>query len=648
MEESKNPRPTSAPANKHMVVITPKQAATGPKAGKPKKKGTLEPVKKAAATATAGNFPKAADLDSHEKQKLKLLAGNPLKLDELFASLKEKERHFDEEARKKEDKLQRLQDSIQALINRKTEDGSPLVDFSASRQSESQSPGPSITSKDAQSVPSDEDSSSDEFDLSQSSTLLESIDSALSSRAAARDRIQTATEALLAKLGEDGEKLVQMPEKTENILQMVYEMQSLDRTDVPENCIEAYEKRAAIIRQNERNQEEWEKIRQLDLIIDAKERELRAVEGIIPSIASSVSSSTDRPTFVTHYKKSVSVSSAKMPDKVQRNLELAGRSEARYSMVERLQKKEKDRLMELEAGVEPSPALYDADMRKIALIDEKLKAFVPKEKWEERSIQSYPTHMPNSASDTSFNTTRSALTAPTVLTDAKPGEKELQDLRERREARERLDAINQSLMSLAEQPVTPLSDFDLQKLLCQADEAIVDSQAFIASALLEERTSALETGKQLLAKLEGRMGDDEDIDETLRQAEAAMQKYEALYALEQETLQDDPRVAQEQARVRELMEKYGEKEREIEGILLHLDDLEARTKQQLADFELEDTPGPLPQVSIPEAPIDDFEKAIERRVRARNYHEVPKSVLTAEEFPLTLQLLSARPPSPDS
>jgi hypothetical protein len=127
-----------------------------------------------------------------------------------------------------------------------------------------------------------------------------------------------------------------------------------------------------------------------------------------------------------------------------------------------------------------------------------------------------------------------------------------------------------------------------------------------------------------------------------------MRKYEALYALEQETLQDDPRVAQEQAKVRELMEKYGEKEREIEGILLHLDDLEARTKQQLADLELEDTPVPLPQVSIPEPPIDDFEKAIERRVRARNYHDVPKSVLTAEEFPLTLQLLAARPPSPDS
>jgi len=630
MEESKNPRPTSAPANKHMVVITPKQAAAGTKAGKPKKKGTLEPVRQtAAASATASSFPRAAHLDSQEKQKLKLLAGNPLKLDELYASLKEKERHFDEEARKKEDKLQRLQDSIQALINRKTEDGAPLVDFSASRES-------------------DDSSSSDELDLSQSSSLLESIDSALSSRAAARDRIKAATEAMLARLDEDGEKLVQMPEKSEDILQMVYEMQSLDRTDVPENCIEAYEKRAAIISQNERNQAEWAKIRELDEVIAAKERELRAVEGSTPSIASSISSSTDRPTFVTHYKKSVSVASAQRADKVQRNMELAGNPDAKYSMVERLQKKEKDRLLELESGAEARPAIYAADMQRLARIDEKLKAFVPKEKWEERSIQSYPTYLPNSASDTSFNSSRSAATAPTVLTDAKPGEKELLELRERREARERLEAINQSLTDLAERPVVPLSDFEVKKLLSQADEAILDSQAFIVSALLEERTSALDTAKGLLAKLEGNLSEEEDSEETLRQAEAAMQKYEALMALEQETLQGDPRVVQEQARVRELMAKYDEKEREIENILEHLDTLEAQAKQQLAELELTDAPGPLPQVSVPEPPIDDFEKAIERRVRSRNYHEVPKSVLTAEDFPLTLQLLAARPPSPDS
>lgn len=625
MEESKDPRPTSAPT-KHMVVITPKQAAAGAKAGKPKKKGTLEPVRQAAAATTTSSFPRAANLDSQEKQKLKLLAGNPLKLDALYASLKEKERHFDEEARKKEDKLQRLQDSIQALINRKTEDGAPLVDFSASQQSD--------------------DSSSDELDLSQSSSLLESIDSALSSRAAARDRIQAATDALLSRLDEDGERLIQMPEASEDILQMMYEMQSLDRADVPESCIEAYEKRAAIISQNERNQAEWAKIRELDEVIATKERELRAIEGRTPSIASSISSSTDRPTFVTHYKKSVSV--AQRPDKVQRNVELAGNPNAKYSMVERLQKKEKDRLLELEADEDTRPAIYAADMQKIALIDEKLKAFVPKEKWEERSIQSYPTRLPNSVSDTSFNSSRSMATAPTVMTDAKPGDKELQELRERRETRERLEAINQSLADLAERPVTPLSDFEVKKLLSQADEAILDSQAFIVSALLEERTSSLNTAKSLLAKLEGNLAEGEDSEETLRQAEAAMQKYEVLYALEQETLGEDPRIIEEQTRLRELMAKYGEKEQEIEEILQQLDNLEAKTKQQLAELELADAPGPLPQVSVPEPPIDDFEKSIERRVRSRDYHDVLKSVLTAEDFPLTLQLLAARPPSPDS
>ena len=615
-------RPTSAPS-KHMVLITPKQgSAEASKPGKPKKQASLKPIKQTTSTGIGGT-PVVPDINSEEKQKLKLLAGNPMKLEELHATLREKERKFEEEAKRKEEKLQRLQQSIQDIIEKKTDEGTPLVDFS--------------------SVSRQEDDSGDELDLSQSSALLESIESGVSTRSAARERLQAATDELLSREDEDGFKLIELPAKYEDILEMVYEMQSADRDNVASNCIEVYEKREAIISQNEKNQQEWEKIRELDRIIARKEKELKEIEGN-PTLVSGMS--TDRPTFVTHYKKPASVTSAKVQDKVQKNIELASNPAARFSMIERLPKKEKDRLAELEEEKDPKPVLYSTEMQKLAAIDEKLKAFVPQEKWEQRSIQSYPLPMlTNTASDTSFNTTRSALTAPSMLmTEAQPGDKELSELRERREARKRLDDINKSLTELAEKPIVPLSDFEVRKLLSQADDAILDSQEFIIRALVEEKTSALETAKELLAKLEGNMQEEDNSEEILRQAEIAMQKYENLYALEQEALHEDP---QQKAQIRDLMEKYEAKEREIDDILRNLDDLEAKTKQELEELEGEERVE-LPEVTVPEEPIDDFEKAIEKRVRARDYHQTTRSVLTAEDFPLTLQLLGARPPSPDS
>ena len=559
-----------------------------------------------------------------------------MKLDALFSSLKAKEQELDEHERKRNERIQRLEDSVSALINRKTEEGELLVDLqsvSSSRLSQSK------TTESRTEIEEEElSSSSDELtDLSQSSSLLESIDSAVSARAVSRERIQAETDALLSRVDEDGNKLVELPANHEEILSMLYNIQSIDRSDMPENCIEVYQKASAIISQNEKNKEEWRKIRELDRVIEAKELQLRAIESGAPSLLSSASS-TDRPTFVTHYRKPAST--VTNPEKVRRNIELAGNPVAKYSMVERLQQKDKDRLLALENDVDMKKTAYEIEMQKLAFVDEKLKAFVPKEKWEERSIQSYPTNL-RQLSETSFATTRSMLTAPTIMQDAKPGEKELQAQKEAREARQRLDAINQSLMDLREKPVTPLSDFEIQKLLCDADETLRDSQAFIATALQEERTSALETAKELLARLESSLRDDEDTEEIMRQAEVAMKKYEALYEVEQEELKESPELIEEQERVNTLMAAYEAKEQEIETIMHSLDELEARTRQQLDELNFEEPA--LPPVQLEEQSIEEFERAIEKRVRNRVHLPEPRALLTAEEFPLTLQLLGERP-----
>lgn len=206
--------------------------------------------------------------------------------------------------------------------------------------------------------------------------------------------IEDFTQSLKNQKDEEGNQIVEFPEDFDEMVQVATDHASLakasNKSEEHVDWLVVYQAKHSKEKGDENYRKKMMKIRELDLIIAEKERQLKQIRSRDSEIDLNSEDSSRNSVFITrpgakNQAKSVSsYQSRSMPnDKILKNIELAGNYKGHYSLIDRLGNNEKDKLNSLLEGAESNaiveyPGIIpESANARIAEIDAQLRNMIP-------------------------------------------------------------------------------------------------------------------------------------------------------------------------------------------------------------------------------------------------------------------------------
>lgn len=398
-------RPNSTESKKKMEMLNPGKSkiassSTRGKISKPVSKPLQKVSSSSSPSTTLTDFSFNRPIAVSEKQKLELLASDPLSFSMSTPKIDDRS-----------ESLKFIQDTYEAMIARKEE-----------REAEEAY-----------------EEFLDTLEMSQASERFERM-----------KKMNDFVENLKNKKDDDGQLLLQLPEDYEEILETAVEYRKIYNKDPDVGWIEVFQAKKEHECIDEEYKKRREKIKALDLVLKEKERALKAIRS---SRASHRSSKPEEvPEKDSFFLTKVKTRSVQKPKKIyseqnfiQKNKEYLEDMKI-SSMMDRLTDKEKLRLMEIEENLdkpeEQTDLILPDELIRLEEIDQKLRTYIPQIQWEDKSVSSKSTN-------------KSEKTQKKVV---KPGEPVLREAQERREVFTEMNNINSKLLELQNKPIKPMHE----------------------------------------------------------------------------------------------------------------------------------------------------------------------------------------------
>ena len=431
MEASK--RPNSSEAKKKMEMINPgrskAQTSSKPSLSRPASKPiTSKPLKKASnsnsPSTTLSDFSSNRPISSSEKQKLELLASDPLNFTSSSASSTE---------------------SINLTPLAVPDDRSEGLKFIQA----------TLESMLARNKEREFEEAYEE--------MLESLDqSDMNERLERMKKLNDFAESLKNKRDEEGNLMIDLPENYDEILEMAVEYKKYHLDDPDVSWMQVYDEKQKHEEIDLEYKKRRDKIKQLDLVLKEKEKMLKELKTSRLSQRSqkSVSKESDSPSKDSFFLTKVKTRTQKKQkvysdqDFVKKNAEFIEEVKQGF-MINRLTLAEQRRLLEIEGSLNEKEEnfeniLVEDEIQRLEEIDKKLRNFVPQIEWEKKSVSSGQ---------------YSKSTQGNKKKKVQPGDPVLREAQERREVYNELSNINTRLTEIQNLPDKAIHEDDLKVLL---------------------------------------------------------------------------------------------------------------------------------------------------------------------------------------
>ena len=382
-----------------------------------------------------------------------------------------------------------------------------------------------------------------------------------------------------------------------------------------------------------------EKIRELDRVLQQKERQLKELRSSRDSHRSQ-DSGAETPSkgsvFITKVKTRTG-NNANPPrptqNFVKKNIEIAEEYKGPGFLTDKLSDRDKYRLAVIEENIdsieEYNGILPQESVSRLEEIDRALRNYVPQIKWEEMSVGSGQYAHSDSESAKSSK-------AKKVL----PGDPVLREAQERREIVTELQGINSKLLELQGRPFRPLNDSEVQTLLLESGYNLDSLPPPDLRKTQEE--ILIEEAKESIKKIEDL--DKLDFDEVLEialEAETALLKYQKLAEIEDKELETDPEFLRLKSSLQDTLRKCDENQKECANVLDKLEVLEKKLGRQQEEVEQEEDIEKvlLSEVKVPDVKlqsIEEIDQEIESKIEFEQKNEAffpDMDEITPENYP---------------
>lgn len=557
------------------------------------------------------------------------------KQDKLSSSLRDIEsRTASREAKQKE-----LAAYLDNLMEKKTEDGEPLIKFDAIQSVQESSPD---TQESTPTKIGNEDTQ-------ESTPPKPCTEIVLATNELSRDerlmKLQADLQAMKDQMNDDNLPIVQFPNDFDEILENCYEHDSYAR-EIDEDftpLLDGTDWISLSITENptpdaKNFRKEREKIRKLDRILRQKGGS-RGKEDLgfdDPTFITKKGGPSRPPRSATKSVNSMQTTSTKrtIGDKVQQNIDNAF-SDVK-SLTDRLSIANKSRLGALMSSDAQSLVPIDEESRlmtpanesRIAEINDQLRSYVPSNMWENRSL----------IADTPSEI--SSITTKTTKQKALPKDPALREARLERELNENLAQINKSLTVVASKEYEINEDI-LSGLELDAQLAI-ESSGMMLPAVEHKATKLLEEAMAIMNNT--KIGGPDDTEDLLGEADRAFEEYEKQLKAEEERIINSEEYKQVQVEQREYLQKCKDQEKEINNILKEVDQIASKFEDEIVAIDEQDIAEDKminSEVYVPamvEPTLEDLDAEIEARVMETfvppEYDYTYAKELTSENYPL--------------
>ncbi|CAG9317764.1 unnamed protein product [Blepharisma stoltei] len=602
----KSTRPISAGKNT-MEVIAPRQSTTESQRSRKTPTRKLERVSSGSTSPSTSltdfSSIRPSTLDSTERSRLELLATNPLKSSTSIKELSQRSQELQEMLREKEEQMKQIQ-SIVSQMQEKSE----LFEEEESYE---------------QVMDAWRDINDEGREKARQKRIKE---------------IEDFTESLKNQRDEEGNKIVEFPEDYEEILQTATDHAVLAKEANQEeenvNWIQVYQAKHAKEKEDTKYRQKMERIKQLDLVIAEKEKQLRDIrsrdsESDRRSVDSKESVFITRPGAKSQAHSVSSISTRAQPkDKILKNIEAASNYKGHYSLIDRLGNSDKTKLDRLlqeadsKAIQEYTGIISNDTSKRLEEIDAALRNMVPQSDWESRSIS-------NGASSSEISSKKSSTASK--KSKAKPAEPAILEEQERRNDYQRIKEINKSLAELNMRPQRALTEEELQSLVLDATLSIESSNREIQKAILYDNSSMMDEAKEIIKKLENLESlDVGQLNNLLGDAENAVEKYEKAVELQEKVIENEPQFVKARQTLEQFMKECDEKKVELEDALEKLNKMDSQIQKELRacqDSEELEKLAENEKIYIPEdkqLSVEEIDQEIEAKVM-NNYNQPQSS-----------------------